>query len=103
GETCSAEAVVCNPGPNVPVDIPLFVILDAYGELFFAPSFNQVYDAYMIDTLTVGEHHFQILPEFVWPSGVGSANGIYWYAAMTNPEITELFGEWDMFEFGWGE
>jgi len=103
GEACWASATVCNPGPDEPTDIPFFVILDVYGELFFAPSFNQEFDVYMIEVLTVGEHDFQVLPEFIWPAGAGSASNIFWYAAMTDPGITQIIGEWDIFEFGWGE
>ena len=55
---------------------------------------------YRID-LMPGIQYTHVLPHFDWPSGAGSASDIHWYAAMTDPDITELYGEFDMFTFGW--
>ena len=54
----------------------LLVLLDVYGSLFRAPSFT-------------------------WPPNTGSARGIRFYAALTDPAIHILIGQWDMAEFGW--
>jgi len=70
-----------------------------YGALFFAPSFD-TFD-YYADPVPAGISTIDVLPEFLWPAGAGEAQGIYFYAAMTNPEMTELPGEMDMITFGW--
>ncbi len=99
GDDCYCDVHVCNPTDETFTDVPIFVILDVYGQYFFAPSFNE-FDHYTQD-VPPGMFTIHVLPLFSWPPNTGSAEGIVFYAAMTNPEITELFGELDMFEFGW--
>lgn len=99
GDTCFCNLVVCNPGSDTYPDTPVFAILDIYGMYLFAPSFN-AFDCYRRDIIP-GEIHIDVLPVFNWPDGAGSAYGIIWYAAMTNPAMTDLFGEFDSFTFGW--
>ncbi|MBN1297584.1 hypothetical protein JXA80_12435 [bacterium] len=103
GMTCNCLAIVCHPGPEPLSGHPLFVILDVYGSLFFAPSFSPEFDSYLAlyPEYTPGESVVTVLPDFIWPSGAGEAGGIVWYAAFTDPLITELVGRWDMYEFGW--
>ncbi|MBN1297942.1 hypothetical protein JXA80_14285 [bacterium] len=104
GETCWCNAIVYNPGLLVEgTDIPLFVILDVFGELFMAPDFN-AFSYYTVFDLQVAEEQtFVVLPPFTWPTIIGSVDGLYWYAGMTNPEMTALFGDMDMITFGWEE
>jgi hypothetical protein len=103
GEICNCTAVVCNAESQTLNNYPLFVILDVYGTLFFAPSFNQVFDYYLplYPSFPAGETRVEVLPDFAWPPNTGTVYGIYWYGAMTNPAITDLFGELGLFEFGW--
>jgi hypothetical protein len=44
-----------------------------------------------------------VLPEFTWPSNVGNLAGLCWYAALTNPVMTELWSEVGVFDFEWWE
>ncbi|MBN1354887.1 S8 family serine peptidase [bacterium] len=99
GDECYCRVYVCNPGSETYVDVPVFAILDVYGLLFFAPSFGD-FDCYTMN-VTPGMTTIDVLPVFTWPAGAGSASGINWYAAMTDSEITKLFGRFDMFTFGW--
>jgi hypothetical protein len=104
GDPCSAAAYVFNADQMVQAfDIPFFVILDVYGEYFFAPEFNEFSHYTIPDLQSAESHRFQILPEFAWPQNAGAADGIIWYAAMTDPQITSLFGPLAYFEFGWEE
>ena len=105
GELCSCRAIVCNRESGALDAYPLFVILDVYGNLFFAPSFDPVFDSYlaMYPEFPTGVTEVQVLPEFTWPGGAGSADNIYWYGALTDPEISGIFGDWDVYEFGWME
>lgn len=45
----------------------------------------------------------EVAPEFSWPDGAGSATDILWIAALTDPAVTHVVGEWDMISFGWTE
>jgi hypothetical protein len=98
GDICYCEVYVCNPHDET-YNVPVFVILDVYGMYFFAPSFTD-FDYYN-DPVEPGLMTIQVLPQFSWPYGVGQASNIRWYAAMTNPEITDLFGDLGTFTFGW--
>jgi subtilisin family serine protease len=100
GDTCSCEAIVCNAEGSVLSGYPLFVVLEAYGSYYFAPSFAE-FD-FLRRSFQTGETPVSILPEFTWPSDVGSGNGITWFGALTNPEMTALYGELGTFSFGWG-
>lgn len=99
GTTCSCSVTVCNPDADTYSDTPVFVILDVFGEYFFAPAFND-FDHYTID-VTPGRQVIDVLPPFVWPAGTGAVTGIWFYAGMTDLAITELLGSFDSFEFGW--
>ncbi len=101
GDMCGLDIIVCNPGQASYPGVPLFVILDVYGSYFFGPSFTE-FDFYRVD-VSPGTMNMEVLPMFSWPSGTGAADGVLWYAAMTDQAITELFGELDSWEFGWSE
>jgi len=96
---CHCSVHVCNTDPVTYTDVPVFVILDVYGMLFFAPSFG-AFD-YYDDPIPPGTTTIQVLPSFPWPAGAGEAHDIHFYAAMTNPAMTDLMGDMDMFAFGW--
>ncbi len=100
GDLCYLTVYLCNPGPGLGQTI-LFVILDVYGELFFAPSFGE-FDYYSIN-LVHGLRTRAILNPFFWPEGAGTASGIHWYAGMTDTGISDVIGLIDMFAFEWSE
>lgn len=101
GDPCGCKVTVCNPDSTTYSGVPLFVILDIYGMYFFAPGFSE-YEYYAIQALP-GVLEIPVLEMFSWPQGTGSAEGIRWYSAMTDPQITTLFGAMDSWEFGWGD
>ncbi|MCD4652716.1 hypothetical protein K8T06_02145 [bacterium] len=101
-DLCYCRVTLCNPGPKSYIDLPVFVIMDVYGAYYFAPAFSD-YDHYTIEMFPAGSIVVEVLPEFNWPADTGSASGIHFYAGMTDREITELIGEYDMFTFGWSE
>ncbi len=101
GDPFELTVAICAADSWIGIDRPLFVILDVYGMYFFAPSFSP-FDQY--------NHHFSeafsrltVIPRFNWPADCGSATGIRWYAAFTDPEIMRIEGEWDSMEFGWSD
>jgi len=104
GDLCWCNAYAINPNLQEPgVNIPLFVILDVFGELFFAPDFNEFAYYTIADLQSSEKQAFSVLEEFPWPDIEGTVNGVFWYAGMTNPEMSDLLGEMDSLEFGWTE
>jgi len=103
GDICWCRAVVCNAGAEALDRYPLFVILDVYGSLYWAPSFNTSFDHYLAlyPSFPPGQTVVEVLPEFPWPANTGNANGLLWYGALTDPDISDIFGEFDIFTFGW--
>lgn len=103
GDVCWLEARVCNAGPVALTGYPLLVVLDVFGEYWFAPGWSQSLDFYLVD-LAAGELlAHSVIPEFHWPEDVGSADGIVFWGALCNQEITEVIGVYDRITFGWGE
>lgn len=105
GNVCSCAVTVCNRSGETLQGYPLFVILDVFSAYFFAPSFNQTFDNYLLlnPSFDQGETLVSVMPEFAWPEGAGNVSNIMWYAALTNPEMNSLFGKMDTWEFGWSE
>ena len=103
GDLCNCHALVCNADGSVLEGYPLFVILNVFGDLFFAPSFDPGFDSYLATypSFAVGLTDVEVLPDFFWPANSGDIVGVEWIAALTNPEITDIYGEWDIYEFGW--
>ena len=101
GDRVKSEVTVWNPNENTLDDYPLFMILNVFGNFFCAPSFTN-FD-YIKWSFPSGLTELTVIPEFIWPSGVGSASGIVWYAFLMNPEMTELASEVGVFDFGWSE
>ncbi|MBN1552198.1 agmatine deiminase family protein [bacterium] len=100
GDSCACRLTLCNPENLHYNRIPVFAILDVYGTYFFAPSFSE-FDHYIVD-LHPGLTEIQVLQEFTWPENAGNGNGIVWYAAMTDADITHILGDMDTWSFGWG-
>ncbi len=103
GDMFSCIAHVCNNTGDVLTGYPLLVLLDVYGSLFWAPSFTQEFDCFLdaYPSFPEGTTDVAVLPSFAWPHNAGSAQGIRFYATLTDPAIHILIGQWDMAEFGW--
>jgi hypothetical protein len=100
GDPCYCMVTVTNGDPEPLIDHPLIVILDVYGEYFYAPSFTGDFD-YYAGPWPHGTTPVDALPVFTWPDTGTTASGIIWYAAITDPAVTRIVGEWDAWEFGW--
>ena len=99
GDLFSTTVQVCNPQLEPLESHPLFVILDVYDTLYFAPDFsdfNSVNQDY-----PPGETEVTILDPFLWPEDVGSATGLSWYAALVDPSVSNLVSNLSTWEFGW--
>ncbi|MCD4655237.1 hypothetical protein K8T06_15050 [bacterium] len=98
GDNFECTVSVFNEGNSTLQDHPLFMILDVFGEYFFAPGFSN-YDHYTSD-YPPGETEFVVIPAFNWPTDAGNAQDIKWYAA---PGITDLISNLSTWTFGWSD
>lgn len=101
-DLCFLNAELCNPDPEPYADVPLFVVLDVYGSYYFWPDWTQLLD-YEVIVLTPGIQVRHLINPFAWPSGAGSASGITFIGAMTDPGITQLWGGYSQLTFGWSD
>ena len=100
GDPCYCTVTVTNADPDPLTGYPLFVILDVYEQLFFAPSFSMTPEAYP-GPWASGDTLIDVIPLFIWPDTGTAASGIFWYAALVDPTGSFILGEWDSWEFGW--
>ena len=102
GDPCYLNLRFCNVS-QVPIpDTPVFLLLDVFGDYFFAPGWSTTFDHYTL-TIAPGQAMIEILPAFNWPSGTGSATGLLFYAALTDPGYTQILGEFDSWDISWSE
>jgi len=102
GDTFYLFVNLCNPSSGTYQEQPVFVLLDVFGSYYFGPDWAEVVDYWLVDVVP-GTQTIRAIEPFEWPAGVGATSGILIYAAMTNAEITELFGAYDLVSFGWQE
>lgn len=103
GDVFYLRAWICNATDGILDGYPLFVLLDVYGDYWFAPEwiyFRDGMDYYSLP-FPQGLSEVTVLEPFAWPDIHGEAQGIRFCGALTNPEMTELFGAMDFVEFGW--
>ncbi len=76
-----------------------YILLDVYGEYWFAPDWTQTPD---FTTLTVPSEteHFIIPLEFTWPDGAGAAWGIRFWGGIVESGTSTLI-DYDMVVFQW--
>ncbi len=88
-----------NTTPGNLMDIPLFVVLDIDGMFWFWPEWTS---APTFDLKQLEAEYISIpetLLQFIWPEIDGSKSGLRFWAAFTNPEITDLLSEPAMIEW----
>jgi FG-GAP-like repeat len=101
GDTFSLQAVIDNPSPDQTLSqMPLFALMYFGGECFFHPAWGQDAGYSLID-IPPGRQTIEIIEPFDWPSGAGEASGVYFFAALADQELTQLFGIYGYWEFGW--
>ncbi|MBN2054608.1 Ig-like domain-containing protein [bacterium] len=105
GAECYLRARICNDTGAVISGHPLFVILDVYGDYWFAPSWRHVsegIDGYAGE-YAPGLTELEIIEPFFWPAGTGAADDIRFWGVMTDAAVTDLYGELGCWTFGWSE
>lgn len=97
GDLFSCRAYICNPGMETLPNTPLFVILDVLGSYYFAPEFNE-FSHFTVD-VTPGQHIQVVIAGFNWPAMDETWTGLTWYAALTDPDVTEIIGQMGTWRF----
>ena len=95
------NATFCNATNGELSQHALFVLMDAYGLFFFAPSWSDGLDYYTLD-FPIGNTTVVVLPEFMWPTGAG-AGTVTFYGAVLDPSLVNLIGNLDVKVFSWTE
>ena len=105
GNQCSCTVTVSNDRGADLTGYPLYVLLEINGLILFAPGFTTTPADFLGEypVFPQGETVVPVLPQFTWPSGAGSLTGVHWYAALFDPGMQSLFGDMDIYTFGWGE
>ncbi|HPQ39085.1 MAG TPA: fibronectin type III domain-containing protein, partial [bacterium] len=102
GDTCYLDAIICNSF-QVPVpEARFFAILNAYGEYFFAPGWTRELD-YWTFGIQPGPQTLHVISPFNWPDGTGSAAGLQFLGAVTDPDITHIIGQYSIWDLSWSE
>lgn len=102
GDPCMLVAMICNHESTAMVGVPFFVVLDVFGQYYFGPGFTTELNYWIVD-VAPGLLQVQIIPVFLWPSGAGSAEGLVFYGAMTDPQITTIIGDLGSWTFSYSE
>ncbi len=99
GDLFKLDVVFTKYDSEVYHDIPFVLMLDVFGEYFWYPSWENGVQYIFID-LDSGIVRMPIL-EFSWPDVSGTIQGITFYGALLNADLSDIFGDWDSTSFGW--
>lgn len=98
GDPFYLTAIINNPGPHGGY-APLVILLEIQGSFWFYPTWSQSF-TYEDYELVHGAFAINVIPQFNWPSGTGTLNGINVYGALLTTDLSEIWGLWDMVTFG---
>lgn len=103
GDECWLHAVLYSTEATALNNVPFAVVLDInIGVYYFYDGWTTDFD-YESITLNPGITDKDILPSFLWPEGAGSWPAAYFYSAFLTQDLTALFGDMSIWQFGWGE
>ncbi len=100
------NAYAYNYSGTVYDDVMMFVLLDiGTGMDYWSwPSWSRYppdIDYYPTNLPVFSTVEYEIIAPFTWPSGVGTAEDFRFWAAVTNPEMTDVIGDIDFVEFSY--
>lgn len=90
---------VYNPGPQTYQNVPLGLVLSAFGAYYFHPTWTTDLSPIYID-VPLGGQVMEIL-EFIWPSGAGNADNVTFYCTLLNEPFNDHLGIISYATFGW--
>ncbi|MCD4653567.1 right-handed parallel beta-helix repeat-containing protein [bacterium] len=78
----------------------LVIVLDVYGDFYMWPSWSPYFDR---DTIQVPSNTsvVPIIPLFNWPTGAGSASGLFFHGGLMSHDLTQILSNIDSIGFGW--
>lgn len=97
GDNVGLKVQACNPGDITHVGLNLFVIMEQGGVFWFYPGWTES-DWLPVD-LVPGINEWVIHEEITWSETPPDWYGNVFYAGLTNPAITEMFGEIGLFPY----
>lgn len=100
GDACGLTASIYSHHPDYSGRLPLFLLLEAGGHYWFYPSWSPEI-TWSIAAVAPGSRDIPIIDPFHWPSGVGAASGIHFISLFAKPDLSNLMGVINIFEFGW--
>lgn len=81
---------------------PLFVILEINGEFWFGPDWGQYVSFYEL-IFAPGPTWMNAIPEFIWPENCGTMEGLRFLSCLTDPGISTIISNLDVWSFSFCE
>ena len=101
GKDCYLDVLTQNTGSGI-LHATLILVLDVYGENYFWPTWNQVFDKKII-SLPEGASQISILPSFIWPKDAGTARGLFFHSGVLDATMTQVLSNIESFCFGFSQ
>lgn len=101
GSNCACSVSVTHVQGYALGRCPLLVVLSAYGNYFYAPGFSNQLD-YYVEVFAPGTTSQTVIPNFAWPSGVGSGSATF-YSGILDPKLEQVISNIVEFDFSWVE
>lgn len=102
GDTFYLNMEICNSGPDIYDPIYVFCLLNVYNTYFFAPSWSNNLDHYTL-VLNIQKITMVVIEPFTWPENTGSFSDAQFIAALVDPTISYIIGNYDIINFSWSE
>jgi hypothetical protein len=89
---------VGNPAEEITAD--QFIILDVWGRFFFWPGWQETLD-FLRETFPPRSTSEEVILDFEWPDGAGSADGLIFWGALLDTAHSEVYGTVHQIPFGY--
>ncbi len=103
GDECRLTAMICNRDPALWESHVFFCILAYAGAYWYGPDWTAEVTWEIIASIPPGLTERVVIEPFVWPADTGSASGLLFLSAITDPAMSEIIGSVGEWEFGWSE
>ena len=99
GDLCHITCKITNGGP--PIDVTLFIALEAYGMWFFGPDWGEDFTYYPMSIPANERMIIDVFPPFAWPTDIDTGGSVSFWALMLNSANGEIAGNYDFTPFTW--
>ncbi len=100
GSLCGLRIMIINNGMDYAGEYPVFVMLEIFGNYFFAPSWTEAADYYLVN-LIPGHTIIEVIDQFNWPDGVSTSGSAVFWGAVTEADLSKIVGLHDNWNFSW--